>query len=560
MTTLLKNGNVVNVFTGEIEKKNVLIRDDKIVGVGDYTDADVIVDVQGKFICPSFIDGHIHIESTTLLPTELSKICVPHGTGAIVADPHEIANVCGSEGISFMMEASKNQPMKYYFTLSSCVPATSFDENGATLLADDLAPFYKNDHVLGLAEMMNYPGVINEDADVMEKLRQAQEFGKIINGHSPILSGKDLDKYIAAGVNDDHECSYFNEAVEKLKKGMWIMIREGTAARNLESLINLFEEPYNHRCLLVTDDKHPYDLLESGHIDAIIRKAVRLGKNAITGIRMATIQAAQCFGLKYVGAVAPGYIANILVLNELNSVDVNDVYFEGKLVCKDKKLLPFDAPKIEEDTLKYVCNSFHIKQLATNDFHIEPQNKKCRVIQIIPDSLLTNEIIEEIDFSKNNGIDIDKDIVKIAVCERHNMTGHIGLGFINGIGIKKGAIASSVSHDSHNLIIIGTSENDMTLAGNTIVEMGGGICAVENGNVLAKVALPIAGLMSDKDAETMADANLKVRDAVLTLGANKKIEPFMLMAFVSLSVIPNLKIMTKGLIDVNSQKIVPLFV
>lgn len=560
MTTLLKNGNIINVFTGEIEKKNVLICDDKIIGVGDYDSADVIVDVQDKYICPSFIDGHIHIESTTLLPTELSKVCVPHGTGVIIADPHEIANVCGSVGISFMLEASQNQPMRYFFMLPSCVPATPFDENGATLLAEDLAPFYENEHVLGLAEMMNYPGVINENADVMKKLQYAKEHGKIINGHSPLLSGEGLDKYIAAGINDDHECSTFDEAVEKLKKGMWIMIREGTAARNLESLINLFDEPYAHRCLLVTDDKHPHDLLECGHIDAIIRKAVSLGKNAITGIQMATIQAAQCFGLKGIGAVAPGYVANILVLNDLNSIDVNDVYYEGKLVYKNKKMLPFDAPKIDEATLKHVCNSFKIKQLEAKDFYIEPKNKKCRVIQTIAGNLITNEIIVEMDFTKNNGIDIDKDIVKVAVCERHHNTGHIGVGFINGIGIKNGAIASSVSHDNHNLIIVGTNEDDMALAGNTISKAGGGICAVKDGKVLGIAELPIAGLMSDKNAEAMAAANLNVRNVAMSLGSNKDIEPFMLMAFVSLVVIPNLKISTKGLVDVNNQKIVSLFV
>ena len=560
MTILLKNGKVLNVFTGEIEEKNVLIEDRRIAGVGDYTKADIIEDVSGKIICPSFIDGHIHIESTMLLPRELAKVCVPHGTCAVVADPHEIANVCGILGLSYMLEASESLPMKFYFTLPSCVPATGFDESGAVLRPRDLEPYYSHNRVLCLGEMMNYPGVVNSDPDVLAKLEQAKRHGRIINGHAPLLSGRGLDKYVACGISDDHECSTFEEAVEKLRKGQFIMIREGTSARNLEKLINLFDPPFNHRCLLVTDDKHPYDLLENGHIDSIIRRAVELGKSAVTGIQMATIQAAQYFGLRGLGAVAPGYYANLLVLDDIDTVAIRDVYYSGIRVCKNGQLVPTDRADINPIIAKPVYHSFYMNPITAKDFHIEPKGKKCRVIQAVQGELLTNEVIRTPDFSKNNGIDPDRDLIKLAVCERHMMTGHVGLGFIEGLGIRRGAIASSVSHDSHNLIIVGANEEDMALAGNTIRNMGGGLCVVLDGKIVAEMPLPIAGLMTDKDAQTASRENFAVREAVKNLGTREGIEPFMNTAFISLTVIPSLKMTTKGLVDVNRQELVPLFV
>ena len=560
MTTLLKNGKVINVFTDEIVEANVLIEDRKVIGVGDYQEADVIEDVSGKYICPAFIDGHIHIESTMLLPGELANVCIPHGTGAIVADPHEIANVNGTLGISYMIEASKNLPMDVYITLPSCVPATGFDESGAVLLADDLAPFYNEKSVIALGEMMNYPGVVGGDGEVLEKLRQANEKGAVINGHAPLLSGKDLDKYISAGICDDHECTNVSEAVEKLRKGQFIMIREGTSARNLDKLIDLFDEPYNHRCLLVTDDKHPYDLLTNGHIDAIIRKAVKLGKSPLIGIRMATIQAAQHFGLKNMGAVAPGYTANLLVLDDLDTVDVRDVYHNGIRICKDKDVCPIPKCEIDPSVSAPIYNSFNIDPLIADDFRITPVSDTCRVIRVIPGELLTECITEKIDFSSCNGVDVDRNIVKIAVCERHKYTGHIGLGFIKDLGIKKGAIASSVSHDSHNLIIAGTNEEDMALAGNTVAQMNGGLCAVADGKVIAVLPLPVAGLMSTGSAAEVAEQNKAVRQAASLLGCEGSVEPFMNLAFISLPVIPNLKMTTHGLFDSTTWGIVPLFV
>lgn len=561
MKLLFKNGFIVNVFTGEIETQNVLIEDGIILGMGSYdeSDADEIHDVTGKYICPGFIDGHIHIESTMLLPAELAKICIAHGTTTIVADPHEIANVCGTDGIRFMLAASENIPMTVYIMLPSCVPATAFDEAGAVLEAEDLSSFYSYSRVLGLGELMNYPGVIAENESVMRKIRDAHTVGKIVNGHAPMLKGRNLDKYILSGINDDHECSSIEEALERLRKGQWIMIREGTAARNLESLLPLFDEPYSHRCILVTDDKHPADIMENGHIDSIIRKASALGKSVVTGIQMATIQAAQCFGLKGVGAIAPGYTANILVLDSLDKVKISEVYYYGSKVSENGETIYFENPRISNALKESVLCSFNMPPLSSDCFHITPEKGKCRTIGIIPGQLITEELIYDIDFSKNNGIDTERDILKIAVVERHHNTGHIGLGFIHGIGLKHGAIASSVSHDSHNLIIVGADEIDMAIAGNRIREIGGGNVVVSDGKVIAEMQLPIAGLMSNLSAKKVSAQNEKIRECVYELGVYPEIKPFMNMAFVSLPVIPSLKMTTLGLVDVNTQKLVPLF-
>ena len=560
MKRLLYGGSVVNVFTGEIEKTNVLIENGKIIGVGDYVpaDAEVIEDVSGKTICPGFIDGHIHIESTMLLPYELSKLCLPHGTTAIVADPHEIANVCGVSGIKYMIEASKGLPMHVYFTLSSCVPATPFDESGAILNAEDIRELYDYPQVVGLAEMMNYPGVLFEDEAVMEKIKDAKEHNKVIDGHAPFLTGKELDKYIASGIASDHECLNIDEALEKLRKGQKIMIRQGTAARNLVDLLPLFDPPYNHRCLLVTDDRHPADIMNEGHIDNIVRLAAKNGKSAITAIQMATIQAAEHFGIPFVGAIAPGYRADILVLNDLESVDIEDVYSLGEKVVSGKEVADYKKPEIDINLEKTVMDSFHVKELSDSDFRIEERSDKCRVIEIIPGQLITNEKICEIDWSKNNGIDTEKDILKLAVVERHKNTGHIGLGYIKGIGMKKGAIASSVSHDSHNIIVIGTNDKDMAVAANYIRRFGGNV-VVCDGEIVAEMKLPVAGLMTDVSGEEIAKANENVRNAVYNYGVSEEIEPFMNMAFVSLSVIPSLKMTTQGLVNVDKMERVSLY-
>ena len=561
MKLLLKNAQIVNVFTDRLEEANILIDGEKIIGVGQYKDedADTVRDLSGKIICPGFIDGHIHIESTMLTPPELARVCLPCGTTAIVADPHEIANVCGLSGIVYMLDSSEDLPLSVYIMLPSCVPSTPFDETGAVLEAEELHVLYNHPRVLGLGEMMNYPGVLADDTKVMQKISEAQTLGKLVNGHAPLLSGRGLDKYIAAGISDDHECSTAEEAMERIAKGQHVMIRQGTAAQNLDALLPLFDEPWSRRCMLVTDDRHPADLMKEGHIDNIIRSAVKPGKSPLTAIRMATLQAAEYFGIRNMGAVAPGYIADILVLDNLETVKVRDVYFRGQLAVSNGKVIDLKKAEIRSDIRKTVRNSFYLDELSASDFHIKPEGRRCRVIKIRPSQLLTDEWITEIDFSRENGIDVERDILKLAVIERHLNTGHKGLGFISGAGLKKGAIASSVAHDAHNLIVIGTNDRDMAIAANRIRSLGGGNAVVADGELIAEMPLPEAGLMSDLSAAETAAQNEAVRLAVHALGASDEIEPFMNMAFLSLPVIPYIKMTTLGLVDVDGQKLVPLF-
>ena len=556
MKTLLKNGSYINVFTGEIRRENVLIGNDTIIGIGDYSDkdADTVTDISGCIVAPGFIDGHIHIESTMLTPPELAKAVLPHGTTAIIADPHEIANVCGTKGIDFMLKMSEGLPLSVFINIPSCVPATPLDESGAEISADDMTAYFSHPRITGLAEMMNYPGVLADDPGVLAKISAAKAAGKIIDGHAPLLAGRDLDRYISAGISTDHECSTLAEAEERIRKGQWLMVREGTVSRNLEALLPMFEEPFCRRSLLVTDDLHPADIINEGEIDRIIRKAVKAGKDPVTCIQMATLNAAQCFGLKYMGAVAPGYRADLLILSDIESIRIRDVYCAGKTAVKDGICLPFDTSSADPGEWGTIFNSFRLDPLTPDDFYIEPKEGCCRVIGVIPGQVITEEYVMKLDLSVNNGIDTDKDVIKLAVIERHKNTGHRGIGYIRGIGLKHGAIAASVSHDSHNIIVIGTNDEDMAYAANRIREMNGGCTAVENGKVLAELPLPVAGLMSDKDAHSTAEMNCRLNDTVRKLGVPDNISPFMNMAFVSLSVIPHIKMTTHGLVDAAAQR------
>ena len=562
MKTLLKNGTVLNVFTGEMLRENVLIENDIILGVGSYTDsdADTVSDVSGCVLCPGLIDGHIHIESSMLTPAELARAALPHGTAAIVADPHEIANVCGTLGIDFMLEMSEGLPLHVYLMLPSCVPAMPLDESGAVLEADALASYFQHPRVLGLAEVMNYPGVLSGSPSVMKKLAAAKAAGKVIDGHAPLLTGKALDRYIAAGIQSDHECAAAEEGLERIRKGQWVMIRQGTAARNLDALLPLFDEPYCRRCLLVADDKHPAELLSDGHIDSMIRTALAAGKPLVNCVRMATIQTAQCFGMQHVGAIAPGFRADILVLDDAERFSVRDVWSAGVPAVDHGVCLPFAAPGLYAEKWAPVLHSFHLDTLTPSDFHIVPQGEKCRVIGVIPGQLFTAEHIETLDFSAENGISTARDILKLAVIERHRGTGHRGLGYISGIGLKRGAIAASVSHDSHNLIVIGTNDADMAAAANRILTLGGGCAAVADGNVIGELPLPVAGLMSSGSAAEAAEQNRLLNEAVHAMGVPDNISPFMNMAFVSLTVIPEIKMTTRGLVNVQTQTLLPLFV
>lgn len=562
MKTLLKNGTVVNVFTDTLDRTDVLIEDGRIIGLGDYapSDADVVQDASGRYICPGLIDGHMHIESTMLTPAELARAVLPHGTTAVVADPHEIANVCGTDGIDYMLKMSEGLPLSVYVMLPSCVPATPFDESGAVLRAETLEPYYQEPRVLGLAEMMNYPGVLAGDTDVLRKIADAERHHRAVDGHAPLLTGHDLDTYIAAGVQSDHECSSLAEARERIAKGQWVMIRQGTAAHNLPALIDLFDEPWSRRCLLVTDDRHPADILREGHIDHMIRMAVQMGKGAVSAIRMASLQAAQCFGLHRVGAVAPGWRADLLVLDELDTFAIRDVYCAGRRVVHNGQMAAIPAPTVPQTLLDAVHHSCHASPLAAEDFALDGGTRRCRVIRTVPGELLTEEWITELALSRNGGVDLERDIVKLAVVERHHNTGHKGIGFVSGLELQHGAVVSTVSHDSHNIVVIGTNDEDMAFAVNYILSIGGGCAAVRGGKVLAEVPLPVAGLMSEQSAETVAAQDEALRQAICALGAPPQNALLMTTAFIGLPVIPALKLTTRGLVDVTQQKLVPLFV
>lgn len=552
---VLKNARIVNVFTNDIEPGDVAVKDGYIVGIGEYEGKEEI-DIGGKVICPGLIDGHIHIESSMISPSEFAKAVAPHGTAAVIADPHEIANVAGTDGIRFMIEASAGLPVDIFFMLPSCVPATPLDESGAELSAAELEPFYKEDQVAGLAELMNSYGTVRADEEIIRKIQGANSCGKRIDGHAPFLTGKDLNAYITSGVGSDHECSSFEEALEKLKRGQYIMIREGTAARNLEALLPLFDDKYCDRCMLVTDDKHGNDLIDNGHIDYIIRKAVKAGKNPLNAIKMATLNTAAYFGLKNRGAIAPGYIADIIVLSDLDDFTVEKVFKNGCLTVDGGKLVrEIKAPAVDKEKYSRVYKSFNLREIKPSDFEIRDEGTRKRVIKVIPGQILTEELIVE---SSSKEAETDKDIIKLAVIERHKDSGHTGVGFVTGYGLKKGAIASSVAHDSHNLIVAGCSDSDMALAANTVRENGGGLAVVCDGEVLSSLPLPIGGLMCDMDAHEVEDRLSVMKEQARQLGVNEGIDPFMTLAFTALPVIPKLRLLTQGVVDVDTQSYVPV--
>ncbi|MBR3701863.1 MAG: adenine deaminase [Clostridiales bacterium] len=554
---VLKNARIVNVFTKEIESGDVAIKDGYIVGIGEF-DGEEEIDIGGRIICPGLIDGHIHIESSMISPSEFAGAVAPHGTTAVIADPHEIANVAGEEGIRYMLEASAGLPVDIFFMLPSCVPATPLDESGAELSADELEPFYKEERVAGLAELMNSFGTVRADEVIIRKIHGANSYGKRIDGHAPFLTGKDLNAYITAGVRSDHECSSAEEAIEKLKLGQYIMIREGTAARNLEALLPLFDDKYCDRCMLVTDDKHGSDLIDNGHIDYIIRKAIRAGKNPLNAIKMATLNAAMYFGLKDRGAIAPGYIADIIVLSDLEEFTVEKVFKNGRLtVDGGKNVRAIKSPSIDKEKYPRVFNSFNLREIKPSDLEIRDEGTKKRVIKVIPGQILTEELIME---SSSKQAEPDKDIIKLAVIERHKGTGHTGVGFVSGYGLKKGAIASSVAHDSHNLIVAGCTDDDMALAANTVRENGGGLAVVCDGKVLSSLPLPIGGLMCEMNVNEVEDILRVMKEQARQLGVNEGIDPFMTLAFTALPVIPKLRLLTQGVVDVDKQSYVPVMI
>lgn len=558
---VLKNARVVNVFTNELEEADVAIENGVIAGLGDYTGVKEI-DLQGKIVCPGFIDGHIHIESSMVTPDEFECAVMPHGTTGVVTDPHEITNVAGLAGLDYMIEITEKLDIDVYFTLPSCVPSTELDEAGAVLEAEDLEPYYSNDRVIGLAEIMNSYGTVKADEKILRKLNGALKRGLVIDGHAPFITGKQLNAYAAAGVVSDHECSEGSEAVEKLRRGQWIMIREGTAAKNLDALLQLFEEPYYNRAMLVTDDKHPGDLIKHGHIDYIIKRAIENGKSPFHAIRMATLNPAQYFGLKKKGAVAPGYDADIVVISDFNSFTVEKVFKAGRLVAENGSCIENEINvkqvadiSFSDEIKRRVFDSFQMKEITKADLQINETGENKRVIWLTPKQLLTEEKI--MPFDKNNGgICVESDVIKLAVFERHFNTGHVGVGFIGGYGLKRGAVASSVSHDSHNLIIAGVSDEDMIAAGNRVRENRGGLAVALDGKIIGELPLPVAGIMSDRPAEEIEEKLLQMKKRLREMGIPEEIDPFMTLAFVSLPVIPALRLNTYGVIDTQRQKVV----
>ena len=540
---VLKNAKYLNVFSNEFLSGDIAVAKGLIAGVGKY-DGKTEIDVSGKLVLPGFIDAHIHLESSMVTPAEFAKAVVAHGTTTVITDPHEITNVMGIDGVEYMIQASQNLPIDVHFMMPSCVPATEIDESGAELDCKDIDLYLDNKKVLGLAEMMNYVGVINGDKNVLSKIVTSQAHHKKIDGHAPELSGNDLNAYIAAGVYSDHECSTFENALEKLRKGQFIMIREGTAAHNLKALMPLLTQQYYSRCMFATDDKHPSDLLYGGHIDYIVKQALKNGADPIVALKTATHHAARYFLLNNKGAIASGYLADIVVVNNLEDFNVETVFKCGKLVF-DGEVKDFSAPTVDEKLAEKCFDTFHLNSVTPSSFKVDG---KLGLIGLVGGELLTRNL------GTADKIDVENDILKIACIERHKGTNHIGVGYVKGYSLKSGAVATSVAHDSHNIITVGCNDDDIAVAVNAIKDSKGGIAVVENGKIKALLELPIAGLMSD---EPLTTVNEKLENAKLSayeLGADKSIDPFMTLSFLSLPVIPSLRITTKGVFDAEKWK------
>ncbi len=541
---VLKNATYVNVFSNELCQGDIAVAKGQIVGMGSY-DGEVEVDVSGKIVCPGFIDAHIHLESSLVSPKEFARAVLPHGTTTVITDPHEITNVMGTDGIDYMLQATEGLPIDVRFMLPSCVPATPLDESGANLDYRAIDSFYDHARVQGLAEMMNFVGVVGGDKEVIAKIVAAQAHHKKIDGHAPGIRDKDLAAYIAAGVYSDHECSDMEDAMAKLRNGQFIMVRDGTAAKNLEALVDLLKQPYYDRCMFCTDDKHPIDLLEKGHIDYIIKKAISYGVDPITAVKVACHNPARYFALNNRGAIAPGYLADFAIIDNFENFNVEMVFKKGVLTCKNGEVQSFPTPKIDEYLEQRAHDTFHVAHLNAEDFHDE---RPRGVIGLVPGEIVST------DNGYASAVDVEKDILKIAVVERHKNTHHIGLGYIQGYGLKSGAVATSISHDSHNIIVVGTNEEDMAFAANRIVENCGGITVVEDGKVLGEVVLEIAGLMSDDSLVTVNNKLEIAKEQAFRLGVSRGIDPFMTLSFMSLPVIPTLRLTTRGVIDVIKQQ------
>ena len=548
---VLRNARLLNVFSGEIHPADIAIHDGRVVGLGEYQ-ARQAVDLEQRFVTPGLIDAHVHLEDAMVQPSEFARAVVPHGTTAVVCDPHEIANVLGLDGVRYMREASEGLPLSVYVMAPSCVPATHMESAGAELTAGDLETLWADERVIGLAEMMNYPGVLFRVPAVLDKIRSAGD--RPIDGHAPGLSGLDLNAYIAAGVRSDRECTTLDEAREKLRRGMHILIREGTTERNLHDLLPLVTPQNARQCQFCSDDRHPDTLLREGHIDGIVRQAIGWGLDPVLAYQMATLHTAERFRLRHVGAVAPGYRADLMVLDDLEGVQVAQVYAAGQLVAEGGQALFATSGRREVP----IQPTVHVEAEALN-LDIAAGEGPARVIGTIPDQVVT-EALRLAPAVENGRVvsDPGRDLLKMAVVERHHGTGNVGLGLVKGTGLVQGAIASSVAHDSHNLVVIGASDEAMRAAVAAIADMGGGLVVVAGGEVRAACPLPIAGLMSDQPIEEVRDQVEALTGAAHALGCTLP-DPFMTLSFLALPVIPSLKLTDKGLVDVDRFELVPLF-
>lgn len=550
---LLTNARVVNVFTGEVLESSVAVHAGHVVGFGDR-EARETIDLEGRHLAPGLIDGHVHLESSMVTPGEYARAVVPRGTTTVIADPHEIGNVCGAAGIDFILQGKAVSPLEIRVMLPSCVPATGMETSGARLDAADLLALFDREHVLGLGEVMDFPGVVNGDPGVLAKLAAAG--ARPIDGHAPGLTGRDLHAYVTAGIGSDHECTRADEAVEKLRLGMHLMLREGSVTRDLEALLPAVTPRTLRRCLLVTDDREPEDLLHEGHMDFLVRKAVRLGLDPVAALTMATLNTAEYFGLARVGAVAPGYQADLIVLDDLRECRVDLVFKRGRLVAAQGQ------PRWERvpQATGALTASVNLAPVPPAAFRIPATGAQARVIELVPDQIVTRQLVEPVTLQQGEVVaDPSRDLLKLAVLERHHATGHVGLALVRGFGLQRGALASTVAHDSHNLVVVGADDASMHLAVQELARMQGGLVAVADGRVLARLPLPVGGLMSDRPLEEVRDAVQALHAAARSLGGVPP-RPFMSLAFLALPVVPSLKLTDLGLVDVEKFAQVGLFV
>lgn len=554
---VLKNGTIVNVFSGEILNGDIAVSDGKIAAVSYHETSDISykgkeeIDLKGKTVVPGLIDAHVHIESSMGTPENFASIVIPHGTTTVIADCHEIANVCGNDGIRYMMNASDNTPLDVFFMIPSCVPATPFEDAGAKIRIEDMKYFIDDDRVKGLGEMMDYPGVLQGRSDIMEKLTLAVNYGKFVDGHGPTLVGKDLSAYAVAGIKTDHECSRLEEMRDRLRAGMYVLIREGSAASDLGELIKGVNENNARRCCFCTDDRQAEDIIKIGHIDNNVRLALRAGVDPVSVIRIATINSAECYGLKGKGAIAPGYDADFLIADNLSDFNVQSVYINGTLSAADGKYL-FPVDTLEDRQVLYTV---HLQTMEENMFKLKMTSDSANVISMKAGSLITEKVVRPVERDKQGSFlrGKDCDLVKVAVIERHKGPGFIGLGLLENYGLKNGAIASSVAHDSHNIVVAGDNDKDMLIAVKQLQSCGGGITIVSDGNVLDTLELPIAGLMTSMDSSQLAEKlNSMIAMARKELQINENMEPFMTLAFLALPVIPDIKLTDRGLFDVTT--------